>query len=148
MYDADKTIIFAGLARDIETKIEKNIRNCATLGSFFKSYKIIVFENDSVDKTRTILEKMALENPNILLIDCVGTNGCKFQETKLYDYGIMNENRIDRMAYYRNIYLSVIYKQFPTYDYMCMIDFIELPFGLDSHLCKWKSWDSRDVWTL
>jgi hypothetical protein len=47
-----KKIIFAGLARNIETKIQKNIENCILLGSFFESYKIVIFENDSNDKTR------------------------------------------------------------------------------------------------
>lgn len=35
----------------------------------------------------------------------------------------MHENRIDRMAYFRNVYLSIVYEQFSSHDYLCVMDF-------------------------
>lgn len=119
----EQTIIFAGLARNIQSKIKESIDNCVLLGTFFSSYKVILFENDSSDQTRSIIQDMSQQNPNILLIDCNGYDDCKFQQCNLYDYGIMNKNRIDRMAFFRNVYLSIVYSKFPTYDYLCVMDF-------------------------
>ena len=118
-----KKIVFAGLARNIESKIKKNVDNCVLMGTFFKDYKIVIFENDSHDKTREYLEEMAKKNENIQLIDCKSHPKCIFDENELYDYGLMNIDRIDRMTFYRNIYLSIVYKYFSDYDYMCVMDF-------------------------
>lgn len=116
-----KKIIITGLARNIENKIKKNIDNCVLIGSFFSEYKIIIFENDSNDDTRNIIKNIQSENKNVILIEC--ENDCRFNERNLYDYGIMNNNRINRMAFYRNIYLYYIYKYYPEYDYVFVIDF-------------------------
>lgn len=118
----EKRIVFAGLARNIETRIRKTLQNCVLLGSFFASYKIIVFENDSEDDTRTIIQEMASSNSNVQLIECVNNEACRFRVKELYEYGIMNKDRIDRMAFFRNVYLSVIYETFGDYDYLCVLD--------------------------
>lgn len=115
-------IIFTGLARNIENKINKNIQQCIHLGLYFHKYKIIIFENDSQDNTRQIIEKIAQTNNNVELIECINNKRCQMNECKLYEYGIMNRNRIDRMAFYRNICLYMIYEKYNTYDYVCMID--------------------------
>jgi hypothetical protein len=117
------SIIFTGLARNIGLKIKETIENCVVLGTFFKSYKIILFENDSSDDTRKIIQSIAETNPNILLIDCEGYKDCKFNLCNLYEYGIMNKNRIDRMTFFRNVYMTIIQKHFSSYDYMCVVDF-------------------------
>ena len=103
-----KKIIFTGLARNIENKIDKNIKQCINLGLYFENYKILIFENDSNDDTRHIIEKIAESNKNVKLIECINNNNCQMNECKLYEYGIMNKNRIDRMAFYRNICLYMI----------------------------------------
>jgi hypothetical protein len=118
----NKKIIFTGLARNIEKKICSNIENCILLGSFFETYKIIFFENDSQDKTREIISSYSDKNSNLFLIECILNENCQFNECKLYEYGLMNKNRIDRMAFYRNIYLYFIYEKYKEYDYVCIID--------------------------
>lgn len=118
----EKRIVFAGLARNIHHRIRKTIQNCILLGSFFQSYKIVIFENDSEDNTRTIIQEMSDTNPNIQLIECVTNPECKFDLCDLYEYGIMNEHRIDRMTFFRNVYLSIIYDRFSDYDYLCVVD--------------------------
>ena len=117
----DKKIVFCGLARNVEQNIKKNIENCVLLGSFFQDYKIILFENDSHDDTRDIIKNMT--NPNIVLIECDGNPDCHFGTRELYEYGLMNPNRIDKMALYRNLYLHVVYSKYAHYDYMCVLDF-------------------------
>lgn len=119
----NERILFAGLARDIQDKIEKSIMNCVLLGTFFREYKVIIFENDSKDTTRNKIEEMCRVNKNIHLIECEGNKRCEFRECPLYDYGIMNPNRIDRMVYFRNVYLGIVNEKYRDYDYLCVIDF-------------------------
>jgi hypothetical protein len=118
-----RKIVFVGLARNIEGRVKQNVNNCVLLGSFFQDYKVVIFENDSHDRTREYLVSMSEKNNNIQLIDCKTHPGCHFDENELYQYGLMNSDRIDRMTFYRNIYLSIVYDSFSDYDYMCVIDF-------------------------
>lgn len=117
------SIVFAGLARNVANRIKEKIQNCVILGSFFTDYKIVIFENDSCDETRNIIKKLGKENSNILLINCEGYEDCKFNQCELYDYGIMNKNRIDKMTFFRNVYMSIIHKQFSSFQYLCVLDF-------------------------
>ena len=118
-----RSIVFTGLARNIENKIERMIQNCVLLGTFFGSYKVVIFENDSHDQTRELIKEMACKNNNIRLIDCGEFENCKFNQCDLYEYGIMNKNRIDRMTFFRNVYMTIIHKNFSEYDYLCVLDF-------------------------
>jgi hypothetical protein len=115
-----KKIVFVGLARNIESKIKKNVENCVLMGTFFEDYKVVLFENDSHDKTRESIQEMSEQNHNIQLIDCEIHPGCVFNENELYDYGLMNSGRIDRMTFYRNIYLSIVYKLFHDLTIICV----------------------------
>lgn len=119
----DRSIVFTGLARNVGKKIQERIQNCVVIGSMFSSYKVIIFENDSNDNTRTLVKNISHSNPNILLIDCKGYDDCKFNQCDLYEYGIMNKNRIDRMTFFRNVYMTIIHNSFSSYDYLCVLDF-------------------------
>ena len=117
-----RRIVFAGLARNVAKRVHKNIHNCVLLGSFFATYKVVIFENDSDDGTREMIKEIASQNSNVLLVECVSNPDCRFDMCDLYTYGIMNENRIDRMAFFRNVYLSIVYDKFSDYDYLCVLD--------------------------
>lgn len=93
------------------------------IGDMFHDYRIVVFENDSADETRTLLERMDQENDKILLVKCPSVPDCKFDMPNLYDYGLMHRNRIDRMTFFRNVYMSIVHRHFATYDYLCVLDF-------------------------
>jgi len=114
-----QTLIITGLCRDVAKHIEKNIRRAVLIGELFKDYRIVLYENDSTDGTRKVLENMAKRNRKIRLIDDL-----KEEKTpELYSYGTYNSKRIDRMAYLRNIYMRYIRRNFPKYDYLLVSDF-------------------------
>lgn len=58
-----KKIQFLGLARDCESTIIQKIETIETLGNLFESYKIHICENDSVDRTRSLIEVSKLQFP-------------------------------------------------------------------------------------
>ncbi len=121
----NKKIVFTGLARNIEERIDKNIKICERLGELFEDYRIIIFENDSKDKTREIIKNCSLINNKVILLECGDDNpNCIFNLPNLYYLGdsFTSNKRIDKMAYFRNKYLEYIKKNYSNYDYMCVID--------------------------
>jgi len=55
-------VLFGGCIRNVEKDIEHNLQNLDRCGSKFNNYKVILFENDSIDKTREILNKNKKDN--------------------------------------------------------------------------------------
>lgn len=118
-----RKIVITGLVRNASSRIQKNMAMCQLLGSYFLDYKIVVFENDSVDGTRDRLKRMAREDPNIKLIDSEYFRDCRLKIPSLYGYGVVGRDRIRRMAFYRNICHSIIYRHYADYDFVMTLDF-------------------------
>lgn len=114
-------IIFTGLARDLEKIIERNIKNISLLGKEFKDYRIVIFENDSKDKTREIIEEIALKNPKVELVECEVPR-CKLNKQYPYKEGLVSFGRIKKMAKLRNRYLTHIYEKYADWDYVFVSD--------------------------
>ena len=55
-------VIFAGTIRNVEKYIEKGLFDIDSCGKKFNDYAVILYENDSKDKTRSILEKHKKNN--------------------------------------------------------------------------------------
>lgn len=55
-------VIFSGTIRNVEKYIEKGISDIDLCGKKFNDYAVILYENDSDDNTRTILEKHKKDN--------------------------------------------------------------------------------------
>lgn len=55
-------VIFAGTCRNVKSYIKKILGHIDNCGKKFNSYYLIVYENDSTDKTREILEKNKKSN--------------------------------------------------------------------------------------
>ena len=117
-----KTIIFTGLCRNVENVIKKNIRMFEDLGESFLDYRILLFENDSDDKTREIIRDYAFQNEKVILMGCGPIVDCKFSLPLMYDLGWKSKDRIDKMAYFRNLYLSYISEHLNNFDYTLIID--------------------------
>ena len=55
-------IIFSGTAKNCEKYIQKIINHIVECSKMFNSYAVIIYENDSVDNTRKILNENKKEN--------------------------------------------------------------------------------------
>lgn len=115
-------IVITGLARNIANRINKNLRNCRLLGSYFSDYKIIIFENDSTDDTREIIKHVMKLDENVKLVESKVFPDCKLKFPILYNYGVVHRERIRKMAFYRNICHHFIYKNYSDYDYVIVLD--------------------------
>ncbi len=61
-------VVFAGITRDNARDLPMVMRGIEYLGGLFKDYKVIIFENDSSDGTKVILNLWAMCNPKIKVI--------------------------------------------------------------------------------
>jgi hypothetical protein len=98
------------LARNCQDTIDKNVELSHRLGEFFKSYKIVILENNSEDSTR---EKISYYGE----IDLIGDDDGEDFSNRF------EESRIKRMARYRTNVQNYIKEKYSHYDYTIVIDF-------------------------
>jgi len=100
-------VIFAGTCRSIEPYIKKILEHIDNCGKKFNSYYLIVYENDSTDKTREILE-----------------NNKKGNYFYIFEDNIKEERRTVRLERGRNLILDKVKElnKDNNYEYLIMID--------------------------
>lgn len=113
------------LARNNTDVVAKSRIRFEHIGSYFKEYKIVLFENDSSDNTRNLLKNWEDENENVILLDCckMGSCDCKLNEKAGYSHGTYSSKRLGKMARFRQQYLDFVNHNLSNYDYMLVIDF-------------------------
>lgn len=120
----NKKIVFAGLCRSVADKIRQNINYLENnIKDKVEDYKIVLFENDSSDNTKEILENIALENKNFRYIS-KNFDRPHFGTTK-------HKDRIIALAEYRTIVQKYIQNNFSDYDYVILFDTDFLDYSND-----------------
>jgi len=113
-------IAFCFIVKDGEKYLEKNLSRIINIGEKFNSYKIFYAENDSLDSTREILEKISYNNKNLSGISLKldgkhSTDLCKSSDNYNCFY------RTQRLAYLRNKVLNLA-KEWNDCNIMIMLD--------------------------
>lgn len=81
-------IVICGCCRDVESHLPRVLQSMHAIGSQFRDYRMVIFENDSRDATRRILEDERALFPG--------------QVTLLLEDGMKSPLRTERLAYIRN----------------------------------------------
>ena len=144
-----KTVVIAGCGKNIQPYIDDVFNNIYRIAGLFWDYKIVLFENDSTDKTLEMLSQRATIDPNITLI---------IEKDIPIPVGGLGAIRI---AYCRNKLLQKIDASFTDYDYMIMMDLDDScasPMNIDTFttIFENKEWGSvsfnrawyYDLWAL
>lgn len=105
----DKKIVITGLARNCENSLKNNLNHIRELVSGFKSSEIVVYENNSTDRTRNILKNIGVK--------IIGSD----DNTEVQDG--FELKRIQKMSKYRNECLNFIKNNFKDFDYILVFDF-------------------------
>jgi len=107
----ESSIIFTGTIRSVEKHIKKQLENIERCGQKFRSYAVILYENDSNDSTRKILEDNKKDNYYYIFED-----------------NIREPSRTVRISNGRNKILDKVREinEDGSYDYMLMIDLDEV----------------------
>ena len=119
----NKDVIFCSIVRDCAYNLQHNIPVIEKIGSYFKKYTVIVFENNSHDSTKTVLQHWATNNKNIH-VHVANYKEDKFKEIPIpKEYNSSNSRRrIQKMAEYRNQYLEYINSHNLKSDYIIIVD--------------------------
>ncbi len=140
----EKSIIVCGIIRNGEIGLKKNIPVIDKLCDMVKRYHVVMFENDSVDKTKQILHQWS-QNRSFVHVkteDFHTQTIPSSESTRVNRF--FSYSRISKMANYRNKYLEYIAEHQLKADYVIVVDMdvrrIELDGILDSFACS-EQWD-------
>ena len=139
------TIVFCGLCINIENKITDLKNRFEYLGSFFKYYRVIIFENNSIDNTRNLLKNLTMNNNKFILLECEDARNCIYATSAAKDYGVFSNIRMYKMVQYRNRLLSYIRNYYVSFDTICMVDLdINGPISIDGIAHSFGNYDRWD----
>ncbi len=105
----ESSIVIVGALRNGAVYIPAVFANIYKIANKFKKYKILIYENDSTDKSREMLHEYAQKDSDISLI-------LEDEIDKKYIY------RTERLAYIRNMLLYYVLYHYSEYDYLLNLD--------------------------
>ena len=100
-----KSVVITGCCMNVEKYIKNNLDIIEKIGQQFKEYKVVIYENDSIDNTREILIDNKKDNYHYI-----------------FENNISIKKRTERIAYCRNKILDFVNTNFIHFDYMLMLD--------------------------
>lgn len=116
-------VVFLGLARNLEPVLENSVNRLVQLGELAQDYKIVIFENDSIDNTKVMLKKLSHSNKNISFLS-ESNNRPQFGTVK-------DTERTTALAEYRNKLKEYAVEHFSEYDFVIVTDLDFLDFSLE-----------------
>ena len=126
-------VIIVGITRDNIEDLLVTIKHIKHIGNNFKDYKVILFENDSKDGTKTALNLWGRKDPKVKIIS--------------EDFKLKKRPSHKFMADIRNKYLQAIKdKEYDDFDMIMAID-MDMSYGIDirgiqDSFSKIDQWDA------
>jgi len=109
-----RRVVIAGLARNLAGILPLTIKRIECLGKLFADYRVVIYENDSTDRTLEILQSWATDNPKVV--------ACSESRNDPVNRPTRCLSRAARMAYYRAQCHQVISSHFSDYDHAILVD--------------------------
>ena len=117
-----KSVVICMLARDCNKALKRNIPKIEKLSLFFKSAHVIVIENDSIDGTKETLRHWSEKNSNLIVISDDTKEITIPNKIESGKNPTTSFYRINKMAGFRNKYLTFIKEKSINSDYVIVID--------------------------
>ncbi len=110
-YALEQNVLIAGIAMNVGQYLDNVFENIKRILSLFKSYKVLVFENDSTDNTLSILKDWSRNDKNVSILSQTNIKGTI-------------EGRTHMISYCRNMILNSIdmHSAYNSIDYIIFID--------------------------
>lgn len=120
----DKTVVFCGMVRNCASEVKSNIHTIEQLGLCFKDYRVVVFENNSVDSTKSVLSEWRERNEKVY-VECNDFEESHYQHIPKDNsyYQSNSRRRIQKYVDYRNLYMEYLDKMDFYADYIILVDY-------------------------
>ena len=118
----EKEVVICSIVRNAKRGLERNVPVVRALCSRFRDYRIVIFENDSTDGTDRFLEKWAAQDQKVS-VSCRRTGIRPIPKPEEVSCNpFFSAWRIEKMAAFRNQYLSFVEEQGWNPDFLVVVD--------------------------
>lgn len=143
----ESSLIVCGIVRNAEIGLKRNIPVVKELCKMAKDYRVVVYENDSKDDTKKLLESWRLTDVDKIFISMndYGQPLAIPCNNKSASNPFFSKERIERMAELRNYYMDYINKQNWSADYLVVVDLDVAQLYLEGILSSFETkveWDA------
>lgn len=149
----ESNIVICGIVRNAEKGLRRNIPVIVKVLSSFKDYRVLIYENDSVDGTKELLTNWALTHKDKVVISINQTDPSHTIPSAKSVEGVnpfFSRKRIDKMANLRNHYMDMLAEHVDkddsfVPDYMMVVDLDVAQLYYDSIMSSFESaydWDA------
>lgn len=107
--------VFCGLARDVREALPSITRRIEETGELFRDYRVVVYENDSMDGTADYLSSWEAGNTRVTLLS-ESLDAPRWNQSR-------DPERTKDMAAYRNRCLDHVQRHFRQFDVVLVLDF-------------------------
>jgi hypothetical protein len=108
------SVVICGLCRDTRHYLPRTAARVERLGEMFRNYRVVLYENDSVDATREFLFDWRAQNPRVeVTSETLGVR--KFSQSRSLD-------RAEWMARIRNRCRERVVSEYADFDYVIVLD--------------------------
>jgi hypothetical protein len=123
-------VSICSIVRDCQKNLKHNIRKIEAVRKCFMDSEVVIFENDSRDLTKEIIEDWSQRSQNIIF------RSEKFQNRTIPERTsganpYFSKQRIGKMSFYRNKYLEIINSNSFKRDFVIIIDLDISDFKID-----------------
>ena len=149
-------MLICGVCKNVESALPNTISSMANLGAQFKDFTVIIYENNSTDRTAQILAEWASKEKRVVFISENLTQEQLSTGARCYSWD-GKPSRMEIIARARNIVLSKARAaQYADFDYVIMADLdFQRPWPIPeilNSIQQYEGWDciaangmSRDV---
>ena len=119
---SDKTVVVCSIVRNAERGLRRNIPVIREFCGRFRDYRIVIFENDSQDKTVGLLESWAAGDAKVNA-NCRRLGVRTIPDAKDVTCNpFFSRYRIEKMAAFRNQYLDYVEEKGWNPDFLMVVD--------------------------
>lgn len=132
----EQTIIICGIVRDAEKGLRRNIPVINAICQQLKDFRIIIYENDSRDRTKDMLRAWHQQDEQRICISLNDTDPAPVtpQNAAVSCNPFFSKKRIEKMARLRNHYMEYIDSRQWTADLLMVVDMDVAQLRLDGIL--------------
>lgn len=143
-----ENVIICGVVKNVEKTIGKNVAYCVKIAELFTKCKIVIYENNSTDSTKQILNDMNYTNVLVISenipVDEIKRNSRIWAYTKIT--GRDHPCRIEQISNARNKVLDEINKpEYDDYSYVMWVDLDSAGWNVHGIIDSFVNKDNWDI---